>query len=274
MGIPSRARGRTVSRYSQRSCQYSGASIRSGRHGEAGDRSILRRDEHRRPGDPAPRPDRVRALRQRDDDREPSHPHVGVEITARAARRRARRSRCSRPRPPRDGRDPRSCRDGLQGCDDPPAPRHASGHRLRRGLPGDLGSDHRVPEGGQLEPAQARRHPRRSTIFLPGDDEISRAARRALQLCLAEHGSPWLGHRTRDRRALCRLDERADLEAHGRRPQRLHHGRSPGRAAMRRRRVHDRPRSRARRSTDGAGRGARQRADHSGELDRRHHTQR
>src|SRR3989454_1127727 len=76
------------------------------------------------------------------------------------------------------------------------------------------------------------------------------------------------------RRPLCRLDERADLEAHGRRPQRLHHGRSPGRAAMRRRRVHDRPRSRARRSTDGAGRGARQRADHSGELDRRHHTQR
>ena len=68
----------------------------------------------------------------------------------------------------------------------------------------------------------------------------SRAARRALPLRLAEHGSARLGDRARDGRAVRRSDERADLEAHGGRAQRLHHGRPVGRAAVRRRHVRDR----------------------------------
>lgn len=54
----------------------------------------------------------------------------------------------------------------LQGRDGPACARHAGGRGIRRGLPRDLGTDDRLSQGNQLEPARARRGTVRPSLVL------------------------------------------------------------------------------------------------------------
>ena len=177
--------------------------------------------------------------------RDAAHPDVGVEVDARPA---GRTSSASTP----SGRStdvlPELRAHRLPRRDDAPPARHARRHRLGRGLPRDLRPDRRVPQGDRLEPARPASRLRtciRSTRTLKEADRPHGG--RFHYISPNSDLLGWVIERATGR-ALRRPDERAGLEAGRRRAQRLHHRRSPRRAALRRRHVRHAARPRARRA--------------------------
>ena len=177
LGVSPRARDRAVGGHPVRPDEGRGLPIVASRFRRPADRHRRRdkpvtrrvpgRDRHGRPRHRQARADRLRVLRQRDDRRDPAHPHVGVQVAAGLAGRH--RGRPGRPGAgaPGDGVHSRSRGDGLSRRHHPPASRHARRHRLRRGLPGNLGRNHRLSEGRELEPAGLGRAALGFAIVLP-----------------------------------------------------------------------------------------------------------
>jgi hypothetical protein len=106
-------------------------------------------------------------------------------------------------------------------------------------------------------------------LVLRRADRLVRTARRSLQLRLTQHRSARVGDRARHGPALRRPPERAALEADGRDQERLHHGRSPGRATLRGWTVRHGSRSRPRRPAHHRWRVAQRRRDPARALARR-----